>query len=149
MNIAEKLKSRLTEGANGCLVWTGGLDSWGYGNIRVRGVCTKAHRLAWALANGRAVPKGKIILHSCDNPPCCEPSHLRLGTQADNVADMIEKGRGRGQRTTHCPRGHEYSEANTYVRPCGSRSCRTCRRLVQLKGFQGWSSQAQQPAQPA
>lgn len=49
------------------------------------------HRIAWALANGRWARL--CVLHSCDNPPCCEPSHLSEGTQARNIKDMYERGR--------------------------------------------------------
>lgn len=51
-----------------------------------------AHRMAWILANG-SIPEGLHVLHSCDNPPCCNAKHLWLGTEADNNADKIAKGR--------------------------------------------------------
>jgi hypothetical protein len=56
----------------------------------------KAHRVAWTLANG-PIPAGMHVLHTCDNPPCCNPGHLWLGTQADNMADMARKGRTSNQ----------------------------------------------------
>jgi hypothetical protein len=55
-----------------------------------------AHRLAHQLATGER-PGGMQVLHSCDVPLCCNPSHLRLGTQADNMADAVERGRLRGR----------------------------------------------------
>lgn len=51
------------------------------------------HRVAWEAHNAEPVPEGMIVMHTCDNPPCCNPSHLRLGTHADNTADMYAKGR--------------------------------------------------------
>jgi hypothetical protein len=52
-----------------------------------------AHRIAWSLYHGKPVPKKMKVLHRCDNPKCIEPDHLFIGTQADNVADMVSKGR--------------------------------------------------------
>jgi hypothetical protein len=54
---------------------------------------TYAYRVAWSLANGREVPKGLGILHSCDNPPCCNPAHLSPGTHKKNMGDCKAKGR--------------------------------------------------------
>lgn len=75
-----------------CWPWTGGVNRDGYGNAWAGGRCWKAHRIAWTLANG-AIPSGLQVLHHCDNPPCCNPAHLFLGTHADNMADMVRKGR--------------------------------------------------------
>lgn len=65
----------------------------GYGAINAgRGPKLRAHRVAWALHNG-PLPDGLGVLHSCDNPPCCNPDHLFLGKQDANIADMRAKGR--------------------------------------------------------
>jgi hypothetical protein len=56
-----------------------------------------AHRALWMLTNG-PIPAGLFVLHRCDNPPCCNPDHLFLGTPADNMRDMSEKGRAKGAR---------------------------------------------------
>jgi hypothetical protein len=66
----------------------------GYGTIRGPGETTwLTHRLAWTLAHG-AIPEGLIVMHACDNPPCVDLTHLRLGTVQDNTDDMKAKGRG-------------------------------------------------------
>jgi len=54
-----------------------------------------AHRFAWMLANGKEIPTGMVVRHTCDNPPCCNPEHLLVGTHADNMADMDARGRRR------------------------------------------------------
>ncbi|MFB9187253.1 HNH endonuclease signature motif containing protein [Dactylosporangium sucinum] len=54
-----------------------------------------AHRVAWEVANGQPIPDGLQVLHSCDNPPCCNPAHLSIGTQAENMQQMVARGRGR------------------------------------------------------
>ena len=67
---------------------------FGYGRMTAgRGVNLKAHQISWALKNG-PIPVGMKILHSCDNPPCCNPDHLFCGTMRDNTLDMMKKGRG-------------------------------------------------------
>jgi len=78
--------------ATPCREWTASRDKNGYGRFRVSGVSALAHRVAWCLEHG-AVPDGLCVLHRCDNPPCVNGEHLFLGTQADNNADMVAKGR--------------------------------------------------------
>lgn len=74
-----------------CWPWTAYRNGKGYGRRAAPGD-TYAHRLAYALAYG-PVPAGLWVLHRCDNPPCCNPAHLFLGTNMDNMRDMAEKGR--------------------------------------------------------
>lgn len=75
-----------------CWPWLAAKAGGGYGVVRIDGVIHKAHRLAYELCIG-PIPPGMVVMHTCDNPPCCNPSHLRLGTQRDNVLDMVAKGR--------------------------------------------------------
>lgn len=81
--------------ANGCWVWTLGRSKWGYGSVTIAsraGLTT--HRVAFALSySGELLPSFIQVLHACDNPPCCRPDHLFLGTPADNMADRDSKGR--------------------------------------------------------
>lgn len=81
---------------NGCLLWTGHKDKTGYG--RCMAVFARrihfAHRMSWYLAHGPFDLRMRV-LHKCDRPSCVNPDHLFLGTQADNVADMVAKGRQR------------------------------------------------------
>lgn len=79
-------------GPDACWPWTGGRYSTGYGRMSMGRKKTGAHRLAWAIANG-PIPDGLVICHTCDNPPCCNPAHLWAGTNQDNTADRVAKGR--------------------------------------------------------
>jgi hypothetical protein len=77
-----------------CWEWKGARSSapWDYGQVMCDGKQWSAHRLSYTLYRGQ-IPEGIKVCHSCDNPPCCNPNHLFLGTQADNMEDMEKKGR--------------------------------------------------------
>lgn len=75
-----------------CWYWTGHKIPSGYGTFCVNGKFNYAHRLSWEIENGE-IPEGLYILHKCDNPSCVNPNHLFSGTQADNMQDMVNKGR--------------------------------------------------------
>ena len=117
-----------------CWVWTSTRNERGYGVVIVQSpgdpsvpLHMKAHRLSYLIEYGPP-PADLFVLHTCDNPPCVNPAHLFLGTARDNAQDMAAKGRSSSQRKTHCPHGHPYDAANTYVVPrTGHRQCRTCR----------------------
>ena len=93
IGLAEHFWPRVKFG-DGCWEWTGSRDTSGYGTIGFAGGIHKTHRIAWNVAFG-LIPLGLQVLHRCDNPPCVRPSHLFLGTQADNISDMVAKGRAR------------------------------------------------------
>jgi hypothetical protein len=80
-----------------CWPWTGAKNSKGYGRFKVERRLLCAHRVAVHLTcddpSALANPK-TLVLHQCDNPPCCNPAHLRLGTASDNAREMMQRGRG-------------------------------------------------------
>lgn len=95
----EKVEMPLDE-VNECWIFTGAIDDKGHGNVRAmrngRWTCTKAHRVSYEHHKG-AVPFGLVVRHMCDVRACVNPHHLIPGTQRENVADIIARGRGRNQ----------------------------------------------------
>ncbi len=87
----ERFKAKLVR-EDECLVYKGCRDKWGYAQLGIDGKRRQAHRYAWELRRG-PIPAGLKVLHTCDNPPCCNPLHLFLGTDADNLRDKRMKGR--------------------------------------------------------
>jgi len=81
-------------GKNRCWIWSGAKDKNGYGRItKEKYVKTyRAHVFSYELHNNQ-IPKGMLVCHSCDNPPCVNPKHLWIGTVRDNNHDKMKKGR--------------------------------------------------------
>lgn len=125
-------------GPDDCWPWRGGRDDSGYGLFCFTDASgkrrkTRAHR--WLLGHLRGKP---LILkptgledgcHRCDNPPCCNPAHLYVGTRKQNIADAVERTRLWQLKVTHCPQGHEY----TYNPSGKHRRCKECEREGQHK----------------
>jgi hypothetical protein len=112
-------------GDNGCWVWTAGKANFGYGEFVVGGgEKIRAHRWAYEETHGK-IPNGLYACHRCDNPACCNPKHLFLGTPQDNVLDMVSKG-----RKIISPRGRETLSANAKARW-------RIQRLIPLTGRRG------------
>jgi hypothetical protein len=108
-----------------CIEWQGARQPKGYGVVGKRG----AHRVMYELVYG-PIPEGAHILHSCDNPPCVNPLHLRAGSNAQNQAEKAARGRARNQFSdaTTCVKGHPFDSHDGRQKVC--LSCKRERGLA-------------------
>lgn len=121
--VGERFWAKVIRGDD-CWQWTAGTTKYGYGTLWDGSRMVGAHVYSFLL-HGGVLSDGQIVLHSCDNPPCTNPTHLRAGTHADNTADKMARGRHRYRATPHevCAKGHRdwYVNQKTgwkYCRPC-------------------------------
>lgn len=133
----DKLRSKCKQTDSGCLEYQGFTHKEGYGQMSFQGKAWRTHSLMYTLTKG-PVPAGMVVMHKCDNPPCCNPDHLEIGTKADNNRDMAAKRRGKYQKATHCKHGHEFTPENTYVCKRGFRHCKRC-SLIKCRLELGWT----------
>lgn len=106
----------------GCWLATTWWDKDGYGRTSDH---LLMHRASYERHVGQ-IPEGMLVCHKCDTPACVNPEHLFLGTNRDNILDMVSKGRHYETKRTHCPHGHAYSGSNVRVNNRGQRLCITC-----------------------
>jgi hypothetical protein len=102
----------------GCHNWTAGKTRNGYGVMHVANMTLLAHRLSFAISGGD--PMATVVMHTCDNPSCVNPEHLRAGSYADNMADMDAKGRRNvGKAGEHLKDRHSHPRAKAVLAPSG------------------------------
>jgi hypothetical protein len=77
----------------GCWIWTGTVNSRGYGTVRMGCRTQYVHRVVWRRHNKKPIPKGMVLLHKCDTRRCCNPLHTKPGSHKANMKDMVRKGR--------------------------------------------------------
>lgn len=113
---------------SGCWLWQGYRRDKGHGQVGYRGALRSPYRVVYELTVG-PIPAGLHLDHfACDNPPCCNPQHVRPVTPRENSL------RGTGiaavnAAKTHCKRGHEYTPDNTQIDKLNRRHCRECWRI--------------------
>jgi len=120
---------------NSCIEGRGFLNSSGYKQVRVGGKKVLEHRLAYCNDRGLELEDiaDKVVRHRCDNPPCCNPDHLELGTVSDNVQDKVGRGR--------VPNGEGHYKTNLsvdqadYIRAVYVKGCRRCGTRALAKEF--------------
>lgn len=106
-----------------------------YGTMSYRGRLWRTHRLSYFLHKG-AIPAGKVVCHRCDNQKCCNPDHLWIGTQHQNLLDCRSKDRHANALKQSCKRGHPLSGDNLEV--WGNlRRCKIC-HLGRMRVRAGW-----------
>lgn len=123
-SIRDRLDGNSRRDDNGCLRWMGLTDREGYGRVGHEGRNALAHRVAYIIHVGE-IPDWMNVNHTCDVRDCIAVEHLYVGTQAQNVQDMIDRGHmkiGGGTRKDRCHRGHD----DWHEMPSGRRRCRTC-----------------------
>jgi predicted XRE-type DNA-binding protein len=99
--IWSRILKKVKRSESGCLEWTGTRTTgWGgYGYIRINKKMFLAHRVSYSIHTGE-IPNKILVCHRCDNPICIEPSHLFLGTDQENIDDMMSKGRQKSTART-------------------------------------------------
>lgn len=122
----ERFFSRTDVTVDGCWTWTGSIAGNGYGGIRVAGVWTRAHRVAYEMFVG-PIPPGLVIDHLCRNRRCVRPDHLEPVTFRENILRGSAPSAVHA-RKTECPRGHPYAGDNLRVVK-GRRACVACQAI--------------------
>ncbi len=115
----------------GCWIWTGPINEKGYGIVNFKKKRIRAHRLMYELSRG-PIDRGLVIDHLCRVRCCVNPAHMEVVTNKVNVLRGIGRTAANAKKTC-CPKGHTYTESNTYVASSGERRCRECNRADQAR----------------
>ncbi len=93
----DRLRTRIRIDERGCWIWLGTVNADMYGSIRVGDKVMRTHRLTYLAVKG-AIPRGKVLRHTCDVRQCCNPAHLIVGDHEDNTQDIVDRGRAKARR---------------------------------------------------
>lgn len=120
LTLNKVLRNKIDFTASGCWIYLGAQSRDGYGRLRVGGSRVFVHRFVWELLRGPVVNDLQLD-HLCRVRLCCNPLHLEPVT-------LQENRRRQALAIISCVHGHAYTQGNTYIKPNGSRTCRTCMR---------------------
>jgi hypothetical protein len=129
MNIRLRIESQyLPHPVTGCWEWLGSKHNLGYARTKIDGRHTYIHRYLYRVYRGE-IPAELELDHLCRNRGCVNPYHLEIVSHAENVRrGLAGRANNYYAAKTHCPAGHAYDEANTYLHPHSGRNCRACKR---------------------
>jgi HNH endonuclease len=127
--------NRVTRSDNedSCWVWNLFKDKDGYGKIGIKGKLYRSHRVAYALTHNLPLVFKGHVLHTCDNPSCCNPNHLWLGTHQDNMTDMKEKRRSKNGSFRGMKSGSPQKGEKNYNAKLTSKDIEEIKLLLQEK----------------
>lgn len=130
--ILSRMATKFDINDHACQVWTGALNSKGYGCILYEGKVSLAHRVAWELQWG-PIPDGLVVDHQCRERRCVNPAHLRLVTPKVNSLENSVGLSALNAQKTHCPQGHRLEGENVRVDKRGKRVCKECHNAENRK----------------
>lgn len=139
-DLRERFDAQVEVADNGCHLWTGVVNSYGYPRLAMAGRSyVAAHRFIYQEEVGPLI-EGMAIDHLCRTRHCVNPDHLEQKTIGENtMAPGSQSPSALNAAKTHCVHGHEFSRENTYVSPKGARACRACRRNRATKERSKWA----------
>ncbi len=128
----EAFFSKVKLASSGCWIWTRCKDKDGYGFFTRKKLKQFAHRAVYKKIIG-PIKKGMVIDHVCRTRACVNPFHLLQVSQRDNVIFNSKSLQAKNAAKTHCIRGHEFTEENTYKQRGFNRQCKICSRILRIR----------------